>query len=245
MRCMVHSCPTKWAQWLPLAEFWYNTTFHSAHGHSPFEALYGHPPKHFGIAINDACATPDLDEWMKTRQELMQHIQHNLARAQQRMKLQADKNRQERSFAVGDWVYVKLQPHIQQSVVRRPNHKLSYKYFGPYLVLHKIGKVAYKLQLPVNSQIHPVLHVSQLKKAIPPGTTVSADDDLHLLCILDELPPDKVLAHRVTILGNRAVSSVLIQPHLCPEHWAFWTPSTLLPSALSASASASRGRAAA
>jgi hypothetical protein len=109
---------------------------------------------------------------MQSRSMMMQHIQHNLARAQHHMKHQADRNHQERSFAVDDWVYVKLQPHIQQSVSRRANHKLSFKYFGPYLIHQIVGKVAYKLQLPANSQIHPVLHVSQLKKAIPLGASL-------------------------------------------------------------------------
>jgi hypothetical protein len=45
---MIHSCPNKWSTWLPLAEFWYNTTYHSALGKSPFEVLYGKQPKHFG-----------------------------------------------------------------------------------------------------------------------------------------------------------------------------------------------------
>lgn len=165
LRCMVHSCPQKWAQWIPLAEYWYNTTYHSAHGHTPSEALYGYPPEHFGITAFDACQVPDLEEWMTSRNTMLQHIQQNLTRAQQRMKHHADKNRQERTFQVGDWVYVKLQPHIQQSVTRRTNQKLSYKYFGPYLILQAVGKVAYKLQLPASSQIHPVLHVSQLKKS--------------------------------------------------------------------------------
>jgi hypothetical protein len=62
---MVHSCPHKWSQWLPLVEFWYNTTFHSAHGHTPFEALYSYPPKHFGITVTDACVVPDLEEWIQ------------------------------------------------------------------------------------------------------------------------------------------------------------------------------------
>jgi hypothetical protein len=39
---------------------------------------------------------------------MLQVIKHNLLRAQQRMKYQTDKHRQEREFAVGDWVYLKL-----------------------------------------------------------------------------------------------------------------------------------------
>lgn len=41
LRCFVNACPTKWLQWLPLAEFWYNTSSHSAIGRTPFSALYG------------------------------------------------------------------------------------------------------------------------------------------------------------------------------------------------------------
>jgi hypothetical protein len=49
LRCMTQACPTKWAKWLSLSEFWYNTTFHSAIGKSPFEVLYGYKPRHFGL----------------------------------------------------------------------------------------------------------------------------------------------------------------------------------------------------
>lgn len=48
-------------------------------------------------------------------------IQQHLARAKTRMKAQADKNRTERSFTVGDWVYAKLQPYVQTSVAPRAN----------------------------------------------------------------------------------------------------------------------------
>ena len=46
------------------------------------------------------------------------------------------------------------------------DNKLSPKYYGPYKVLQKIGTMAYKLELPTSSRVHPVFHVSCLKKVI-------------------------------------------------------------------------------
>ena len=172
LRCMAHPCPKKWASWLPLAEYWYNTSFHSALGRTPFEVLYGYPPRALGITVTD-CASADLDSWLKERATMTEVICQQLLRAQQRMKSQADKHRSERSFQVGDLVYLKLQPYIQQSVQARGNQKLAFRFFGPYKILQRVGEVAYKLDLPSSSQVHPVVHVSQLKKHVPPLTPVS------------------------------------------------------------------------
>jgi hypothetical protein len=219
---MIQSCPKKWVQWLALAEFWYNTTPHSAHGKTPFEVLYGHPPRHFGISASTQCTTPDLEQWLQDRTTMQEVKKHNLQRAQIRMKTQADKHRQEREFNVGDWVYVKLQPYVQMSVARRSSQKLSYKYFGPYIILQKVGPIAYKLQLPESSQIHPVIHVSQLKQALPPGTVVSSDADLQCLTSITAPVPLQVMETRLCKVANKAVEFGRIQWSNLPADWTTW-----------------------
>ena len=113
LRCLVNACPRKWLEWLPLAEYWYNTAFHSALGKTPFEVLYGQTSRHLGIADTTTCQAAYLEEWLQERNLLGRLIHQQLLRAQQRMKNHVDKHRSERTFEVGDSVYLKLQPYIQ------------------------------------------------------------------------------------------------------------------------------------
>jgi hypothetical protein len=180
LQSFVHACPSKWIQWLSLAEYWYNTTFHSSLGRSPFEVLYGRQPRNLGLSLADASVQLDLQTWLTQRELMVNLVRQHLLRAQQRMKSQADKRCSEREFQVGDKVYLKLQPYVQSSIATRANHKLSFKYFGPYTILEKVGKVAYKLQLPPTTAVHPVVHVSQLKGSVRTqqvSTTVPGVDD--------------------------------------------------------------------
>ena len=44
LRCMSSDRPQKWKSWLPMAEWWYNTNYHTSLKMTPFEALYGYEP---------------------------------------------------------------------------------------------------------------------------------------------------------------------------------------------------------
>lgn len=225
LRCFVHACPHKWSLWLAVAEFWYNMCTHSALGASPFEVLYGHRPRHFGISDASAVTMTDLKSWVQERELMQRLIKQHLLRAQDRMKKQADKKRSERVFAVNDWVFLKLQPYVQSSVSTRANHKLSFKFFGPFQIVERISPVAYRLQLPAHSSIHPVFHVSQLKPVITRDqVSVSA-----LPTSTDQLQiPVRVLQRRMIQRGGSMVAQVKVLWSGMDTNLASWEDATAL-----------------
>jgi hypothetical protein len=112
------------------------------------------------------------------------------------MKTHANKKKLDVQFAVGDKVFLKLPPYIQSSLARRANQKLVFKFFGPYEIIAKIGSAAYELALPRGSAVHPVFHVSQLKKMVSPSQIVAAT-----------LPDSSVVMHQIreAVLGSRMI----------------------------------------
>ena len=69
LRCAVHASPKKWSQWLPLAEYWYNTNYHSALGRTPFQVLYGYTPHHLGVSNLQSHVSSDLAGWLQECEE--------------------------------------------------------------------------------------------------------------------------------------------------------------------------------
>ena len=103
---------------------------------------------------------------------------------------------------------MKLQPYRQLSVSQRKNFKLSPLFYGPYRVEDKVGTTAYKLKLPAEVEIHPVFHVSQLKKSIPASVTA-----ITTLPALPHTPPVPIaiLDRKLVKRGNSAVTKILVQ----------------------------------
>lgn len=201
LRCFVNDEPNHWTCYLPLAEFWYNTSFHSAIGMSPFQALYGRSPPSISTYVPGSSKVAALDEILSKSTEISKVLKFNLYRARNRMVQQANLRRCDKSFEIGEWVYLRLQPYRQVSVRGRASPKLSRLFYGPYRILRRIGQVAYELELPVSSRIHPVFHVSMLKPCHgTPATQISPL--LPAVAPVGEQDTTKVFQ----ILGRRFVS---------------------------------------
>jgi hypothetical protein len=55
--------------------------------------------------------------------------------------------------------------------------KLAPRYIGPFLILARLGNMAYRLELPpALAGVHNVFHISQLKKCLRPSVDVVVDD---------------------------------------------------------------------
>lgn len=116
-------------------------------------------------------------------------------------------------------VFLKLQPYVQSSLAPRSHQKLAFKFFGPFRILARVGSVAYKLDLPSHSSIHPVFHVSQLKQAVGAGHQVTPvlPSDFAL-----KLVPEQVLDTRVVPRGSTSVQQVYIKWNNLPVSLATW-----------------------
>jgi hypothetical protein len=120
-----------------LVEWWYNTNHHTTINLTPFKALYGYDPPHISMGSIPDSKVEAVDELLKERHTILVLLKEQLTKAQERMKLYADKKRHERHFLVGAWVYLKLQPYKQTSVQRRLSNKLSSNIMGHLKLLRR------------------------------------------------------------------------------------------------------------
>jgi hypothetical protein len=93
-------------------------------------------------------------------------LKENLQTMKNRQKISADKHKIEHSFEVGDLVFLRLQPYRQSSLKKSGTEKLKARFYGPYRIMRRVGKVAYELELPEGSNIHNMFHMSCLKMAV-------------------------------------------------------------------------------
>lgn len=128
--------------------------------------VYGRqPPQLVSYPAGDS-PNAAVDRELQERDILIRELKNTLETANNRIKAHHNKGRRKEKFQANDLVYLKLKPYRQHSISQKAWHKLGSRFYGPFRVIEKIGEVVYRLDLPEGTQIHPVMHVSQLKRRI-------------------------------------------------------------------------------
>ena len=127
-----------------MAKFAYNNAKNASISHTPFELNCKY---HLWVLYEediDPCfKSKSVDELSAELQELMTVCRENLHHAQKLQKQAHNKGVKPKSYALGDKVWLN-----SKYLKTKQNRKLEAKFFGPFWVLHPIGKQAYKLELP-------------------------------------------------------------------------------------------------
>jgi hypothetical protein len=101
LRCFASDRQNQWVQWLPLVEWWYNTSYHTTTHMTPFEAVYGKTT--FSCIIHARVSkVQQVDQTLTVCMAILRTLKENLVMAQNHMKQQADQGHSEHEFVEGD-----------------------------------------------------------------------------------------------------------------------------------------------
>ncbi|XP_020967449.1 uncharacterized protein LOC110266778 [Arachis ipaensis] len=220
LRVFTHTYPKQWTSYLSWAEFCYNGSYHCTINMTLHEALFGFPMNVLPGYSSGTTSVIEVDEMLKVREVLNKELTYFIQRAQNKMKKQADSHRRDMEFNPGDCVLLKIKSYRQRSLSLEPHNKLRKRYYGPYKVIQKVGKVAYRLELPESCALHPVFHVSVLKPfhGPPPVSVPSAAEFSSSL----QPCPAAIIVSRVVSTPTGSRIELLIDWEGVPRHETTW-----------------------
>lgn len=219
LRHFVNGQQSDWDKYLPLAEFAINNSWNESIRCTPFYLNYfRHPrlpcrPQFLPGIITDeniltdyspnslllfaatyiAGQVPSAHQFAQKMQQCVREAQRAIRVAQDRQKKFADLRRQPLEFSVGDLVLLRTK---NLKFPGRASDKFRPKWVGPFKILARVGKVAYKLQLAPKMRIHPVFHVNLLKRWFsdpnrpihPEPLIIEGNEEFEIAAILDHRP---------------------------------------------------------
>jgi hypothetical protein len=178
-----------------------------------FEALYGRkcrtPLMWSEVGEQTFFGPDDIVE----AEENVAKVRENMKITQSREKSHADPKRRDILFEVGEHIYLKMSP-LRGTKRFHVKGKLSPRYVGPCPIVKRIGRVAYKLELPPElTGVHPVFHVSQLRKCVVVEKRLPAQ-------ALDVQETLEYLEYPVRILDSAEKSTRNTTTRFCKVLWS-------------------------
>ncbi|PKA62512.1 RNA-directed DNA polymerase like [Apostasia shenzhenica] len=143
--------------------------------------------------------------------EKIRLIRERIKVAQDRQKKYFDLKHRVIQFEVGDHVFLKVSS--MRGVIRFGlNGKLRPRFIGPFEIIEKVGKVAYRLALPPKlASVHDIFHVSSLRKYIFDESHVIQHEPLTIRQELSyEEVPERILDRQDRQLRKRTIPFVQV-----------------------------------
>ena len=195
-----------------LVEFSYNNSYQATIQMAPYEALYGRKCRS-PVYWDDVGERKLLGPELITRTvDVVEQIRRHMKTAQDRQRKWANIHRRQLKFQVGDHVFLKIS--LTRGVIRfGVRGKLSPRFVGPFDIIEKVGKVAYRLALPpALSGVHDVFHVSQLRRYIRDPSHVIDHSELEIRPDLSvAVQPIAIVDQREKVLKNKTIRLVRVQ----------------------------------
>ena len=150
--------PADWPNCIPQIQSVINNSTSSA-GKSPNEICYGFTPNFTIDFTKDEAVQRDLPKARISTSDALDfavmNTKHNYDRKHTAMFLK-----------VGEYALLRL--HRGYSIPSAPSKKLHQQYVGPFKVLEKVGRLAYRLDIPPHWKIHNVFSIAMLEPSPAP-----------------------------------------------------------------------------
>ena len=226
IRCTIHQVAEahRWLELLPVIEFAVNSTPNRTTGYTGFYLNYGFHPLH-PLQLLDSPNQTNVESVVSFTSRLQGDFmvaKEQLQRAQQQMKQVADQHRRAVDYTEGDQVLL----NTRYLRFRNCPRKLQRRFVGPFPIEQKIGKAAYKLQLPTTWTVHPVFHTSLLRPWRSSEWSCPVNTPAPDVQVSDEpfYEVDKILKWRKTTVGRRTIKEYLVTWTGYPLEDAQWIP---------------------
>ena len=219
LRFHVHTMPnpSEWPNTLAAIQGSNNNTSSTATGKTPNELACGFTLNRPADLVH---WPPTLSTDVLTPLQLRKEAKDSVDFAHLAYKENYDRTHQPLFLEVNDLVLLRLHRGYKIPATEGIITKLTQQYVGPFRIIEKVGRLAYRLQVPPHWKIHPVFTVAQLEpytigdpfeRELPPQPPAIRADRDQSPEEAEHLLPEKILRKRIVKKGKGAMTEYLIR----------------------------------
>ena len=236
LRAYVGYNQSNWHTCLAPLEFAYNSSIQSSTGFTPFELVYGDRPSAPSMLItSEQSEVPATITFLEDMNLKIRLAQDALVLAQARQAQYADQHHTPAPlFEIGDLALLDSEDINITNLPPDHTWKLSHRFLGPFLIARIVSDSVFELTLPENWRLHPVFHVSKLRRYTVSDTVFENREPIRP-------PPETIDTHEeyeVEFIAAKRIryrkTYYLVKWQGYPDHDMSWEPLSNLAHAVDA-----------